>query len=331
MKQQLLSVAFLGALFTAMPALAQSSPVEKTLAEGGPFVSTGNTVQNFSAPIAVDTKDVAPLTFTFTNGPNNAAKFAWVRVFLSNENSSSSGGKAGTPNGVMIMTEKNLQNGRFDMDMTGRLRGGRNIVYVTGAGFKGSTVSWKLSTVLSSLKLTAVNPNVTQPGGTVSLTGIGFGATAADNAVYFDKTKVKVKSASGTTMQVEVPADIKTGNYQLQITVGSNRSNPVGITVKGQPEVTGSDWKAGPALQVVTIYGKGFSPVASDNVVMFGGVKATVSTATTDSIVTTVPYIPDLGGASCYLTPTATDITVTVGGVPAKGKAPFMSTLKGWQ
>jgi len=331
MKQQLLSVVFLGALFIAPPALAQSTPVEKTLAEGGPFVSTGNTVQNFSAPIAVDVKDIAPLTFTFTNGPGNAPKFAWVRVFLSNENSSSSGGKGGAPNGVMIMTEKNLQDGRFTMDMAGRLRGGRNIVYVTGAGFKGSTVSWKLSTVLSSLKLTSVKPNSSQPGGILSLTGVGFGATAADNAVYFDRTKAKVTSASGTTMQVEVPPDMKPGNYQMQIVVGNNRSNPVGIAIKGQPEVTGSDWKAGPALQVVTIYGKGFSPVAADNVVMFGGVKATVSSATAESIVTTVPYIPDLGGASCYLTPTATDITVTVGGVAAKGKASFMSTLKGWQ
>ena len=268
-----------------MPAFAQSTPVEKKIAEGGPFVSSGNTVQNFSAPITADTKDIAPLTFTFINGPDGAPKFGWVRVFLSNENSSTAS-KSGTPNGVMILTEKNLKDGRIDADWTGRLRGGRNTIYVTGAGFKGATASWKLTTVLSSLKLTSIKPNTTQPGGTLSLTGVGFGATPQDNLVYLDRTKMKVTSASATALQVEVPADLKAGSYQLQISVGSNKSNPVGVAVKEQAEITSCDWKAGPALQVVTIMGKGFSKVASDNVVLFGGTKSTV-TSCTDTTLTT--------------------------------------------
>ncbi len=64
--------------------------------------------------------------------------------------------------------------------------------------------------------ITAVNPNVGNPGTTVTITGTNFNTTAANNVVYFGATKATVSSASSTTLTVVSP--IGATNERLSVT-----------------------------------------------------------------------------------------------------------------
>src|SRR5439155_222840 len=68
----------------------------------------------------------------------------------------------------------------------------------------------------------------------------------------------------------------------------------------------------------VTISGVNFSPGAASNIVFFGAVRASVSSASSTNLIVTVP-------AGAQFSP----ITVTVGGFTAFANAPFLPTFTG--
>ncbi len=90
---------------------------------------------------------------------------------------------------------------------------------------------------------------------------------------------------------------------------------PAGATV-GPPTISSFSPTSGPIGTTVTITGTNFDPTASNNIVYFGAVKATVTAATSTSLSVTVPtgvtYQP---------------ITVTVNGLTAYSNAPFIVTF----
>jgi hypothetical protein len=90
-----------------------------------------------------------------------------------------------------------------------------------------------------------------------------------------------------------------------------------GLNVNGQlPAITTFSPASGPVGTPVTITGTNFSPVAANNIVYFGAVKATVTAATSTSLTVTVPagatYVP---------------ITVTVNGLTGYANKPFVTTF----
>jgi hypothetical protein len=84
------------------------------------------------------------------------------------------------------------------------------------------------------------------------------------------------------------------------------------------PVITGFSPISGPAGISVTISGTNFSPVAANNTVYFGAVRAVVTAASVTNLVVTVP-----SGA------TYTPITETVNGLTASASASFLPTFPG--
>ncbi len=84
------------------------------------------------------------------------------------------------------------------------------------------------------------------------------------------------------------------------------------------PVITSFSPASGPVGTLVTITGVGFSTTTANNVVYFGGVKATVSSATSSSLIVAVP-----AGASY------SPITVTNNSLTAYSTKPFLVTFPG--
>jgi hypothetical protein len=90
----------------------------------------------------------------------------------------------------------------------------------------------------------------------------------------------------------------------------------VGTLSAQTPTITSFTPTSGSIGTVVTITGTNFSTTAANNIVWFGAVKATVTTATSTTLSVTVPT-----GA------TYQPITVTVNGLTAYSKTPFTVTF----
>ncbi|PQJ09175.1 hypothetical protein CJD36_020525 [Flavipsychrobacter stenotrophus] len=84
--------------------------------------------------------------------------------------------------------------------------------------------SFALTTVAQPI-ISTVTPNTAAPGAVVTITGLGFGATAADNTVYFGGVKATVTAGGGTSLTVTVPA----GAQYASISVLNNTSLQTGM------------------------------------------------------------------------------------------------------
>jgi uncharacterized delta-60 repeat protein len=114
------------------------------------------------------------------------------------------------------------------------------------------------------------------------------------------------------------------GNYAVLVTnlygsvLSSNAVLTVNLPASSIPVITGFSPNSGTVGTVVTITGTNFSPVASNNIVYFGAVRATVTAATGTNLVVTVPT-----GA------TYAPITETVNGLTAFANNLFLPTFPG--
>jgi FG-GAP-like repeat/IPT/TIG domain len=86
-----------------------------------------------------------------------------------------------------------------------------------------------------------------------------------------------------------------------------------------QPVISGLVPANGSVGTSVVIAGTGFSSTPSSNIVNFGGVRATVSNSTSNSITVTVPY-----GTSPHIA-----VSVTTGALTAYSSVPFITTFPG--
>lgn len=90
------------------------------------------------------------------------------------------------------------------------------------------------------------------------------------------------------------------------------------VSVIAQPTVTSFSPLSGSVNTTVVITGSNFSSIATNNIVYFGAARATVSSATSTTLVVAVPY-----GA------THKPITVTVNSLTASSRLPFVVTFGG--
>ena len=155
-----------------------------------------------------------------------------------------------------------------------------------------------------SQTITGFLPSSGGVGATVTINGLNFDATPANNVVKFNGVTATVSAASATQLTVAVPSGATTG----KITVTINA-----ITATFATDFTVLDASVGqfsPTSGVVgttvAIDGANFSAVVSENVVKFNNVEATVNTASTTQLTATVPA-----------TATTGKITVTVNGKTA--------------
>lgn len=140
---------------------------------------------------------------------------------------------------------------------------------------------------IQPITVTEIEPTGSDIGTIVIIRGTNFSRTLSNNKVDFNGAVAEVTAATDTTLTVTVPDDATTGS----ITVfhgGFTATGPV-FTVIPAPTITSFDPMGGIAGTTITIIGTNFSPTASDNMVSFNGISATVTNATTTLLMVTVP------------------------------------------
>jgi len=128
-------------------------------------------------------------------------------------------------------------------------------------------------------------------GTTVTIYGTGFSPTASQNTVTFNGTAATVSSAMATQIVTIVPPGATTGLIVVTSPSGSATSTtPFTVTASnGAPTITSFTPIIGTPGTPVTITGTNFETTTSSNNVVFNIGRATVGSATTTSLATSVP------------------------------------------
>lgn len=278
------------------PAPAPARAEEQVLVQASkPIVSTAAQWQKWDDYISIKAgQDQIPLTLSFENG-GGLTRFEDLRIRL-----------AGRPL-ASIRDFRGSQ--KLALNLTGAVGVGDSLLTIQGYGQPGARLSWKLTT--PKPVATAVNPSSFGLNDKVVVQGKNFADKPAGNKVTIGGKAVTVATAKKDRLELRLPNDLPGGKQDLIVTVGSIRCAPLKVTVKVAPEVSSVNFVCTAPGQPVVIYGKGFSTTASENEVTFGGVQATITSATADSISCNVP---DLDAPLWYV-----PIKVKTNGMESKG------------
>ena len=184
------------------------------------------------------------------------------------------------------------------------LSAGDAAVTVTVGGQSSNEAQFEV-TELPVPTIDNISPVEGFPGTTVTINGTNFSNEDSENQVLFGDEEATITSATTTEIVVIVPSGLEAGEVSVSVTVNDRTSNLATFTVLA-PSITGISPGIGPIGTVVTIEGINFSTEESGNIVTFGDVEATVTSATATTIQTTVPAGIVAGGLL---------ITVTVNGI----------------
>jgi hypothetical protein len=164
------------------------------------------------------------------------------------------------------------------------MAGSSGVVTVTTPG---GTATGPTFTYLHAPTIASINPVTGAAGISVTIAGTNFDAVAANNTVKFNGVAATVTSATATSIVVTSPAGGNTGVVTVATSAGTT-TGPV-FTYLIPPVISSINPASGSAGTSVTITGTNFDIVAANNTVEFNSVAATVTSATSTSLVVTAP------------------------------------------
>lgn len=297
------------------PATAQAVK-EVTVGQGGPYNFTGKSQEQFSNTFSPPVDPKSKLTFTMNYSPlgGGSPKFNWLRVMIGNR---------------LLATERELAGKTsLVLDMTGSIDQGTNQIVIQGQGSPGATASWKLVTPIM-VKLTSANPDEVVVGGDLTLKGENFDPSPSKDIVNIGKKVVGVTSASSTELKLKIPKDFEPGEVNVTVAVEGRTSKPIKITVRGIPELSGTNLQGCPPGAELVIFGKNFSKKIAENQVTFGEQSAQVVSGSTEQLTVVVPnFFADLGGVAGQV---GIPIKVKVGKIESKNSVPVNIGNSTWQ
>ncbi len=200
-------------------------------------------------------------------------------------------------------------------------------VVVTVSGVVSNGVSF---TVLPTPSITSLSPNSGAVGASVTIAGIGFGATQGTSTLQFNGTTATITSWSAGSIVATVSAAATTGN--VVVNASGVTSNGISFTVVPAPSITNLSPISGAAGASVTITGTNFGSTQRTGLVTFNGTTATAITSwSATSIVAVVPTGATTGNVVVYAsgvnsngvaftvlpTPSITSLSPTSGAVSA--------------
>ncbi|HEX6982783.1 MAG TPA: fasciclin domain-containing protein [Balneolaceae bacterium] len=154
-----------------------------------------------------------------------------------------------------------------------------------------------------------VSPDSGAVGTEVTITGMNFSATPEENTITFNGTEAQINSASETELVTVVPGGATDGPIEVTVngetTTGPNFNV---VVAENPPTISSVEPLSGSVGTEVTITGENFSATPEENIVTFGGVEATINSATETELVVVVPDGANSG-----------PVEVTVDGIMATG------------
>ena len=234
--------AAVGALFCLAPLNAQLDGGGRlklprvVISAGGPYASSGPTLQQFSDSIDLVSPYVGqPLSLVFTNGSERTVEFEWLRVFLLPGGEDANLQQGSQPVGRLLIDERSfLLTPQVYLDMTGQLNPGLNKIAIEGAGRKGATFQWELRSV--GVPVLQPSRPVVLPGGSFTLYGSGFSLRADENTVRLGQGYLTVEQSNFSQMLVRVPNGWTPGVYDLSVLIDSYQSKSIKVVVAKPPQ-----------------------------------------------------------------------------------------------
>ncbi|HEY8936958.1 MAG TPA: IPT/TIG domain-containing protein [Cyclobacteriaceae bacterium] len=155
-------------------------------------------------------------------------------------------------------------------------------------------------------------------GVSLTITGVNFSATAANNTVKINGVDAGVPTAaSATSLTVTVPSGATTGKITVEVDGATGTATSEKDFTVPTPGITSFTPTYSVPLSTVTITGTNFSKVAGNNVVKFNGIEATVNDVNVkDAAANTLTVIVPVGA-------TTGKITVDVDGMVGTSKDDF--------
>ena len=260
--------------FNGIPAIATSWSSGQIVAVVPPGATTG--------PVAVTVSSVVGTGPTFSVTPSITAI-------------APSGGAAGTPvrirgnsfgtsqgtvtfNGAQAAIGSWLNNSIVATVPSGATSG--PAVVVTAAGLASNQVNFTLTPTI-----TLIAPASGSAGGSVTISGLNFGASQGFSQLLFNGVPVTPQSWTNTSITALVPSNVSTG--PVTVVCGGASSN--GFTFVVTPSLQSLSPNTGPAGTVVTISGNGFGQTQGTSSVMFAGTFASPTSWSNTRIVAPVP------------------------------------------
>jgi hypothetical protein len=204
------SVSSLGTKISVTASATAASPKSLDVISGNAQV--GSPGEQATEPLAVEVRDAY-------GNPNAGIVVSWTV----------DGG--GTLSAAKDTTDA---NGRASVVWT--LGAGNNVATATVAELSGVRARFAASLTASGVVvLDDVSPDTLVEGGSATLTGTGFSASIAGNKVYVDGVPAVVTSATGSSIDITVPALAckPTRSAPVRVVVGTEGSNAVQSTVVG--------------------------------------------------------------------------------------------------
>ena len=219
-----------------------------------------------------------PLSLVVINGSGSGIPFQDLRIGLAGKSLATVKDFKGQP---LTLTKK----------LTGALGVGDSLLTVQAYGPMGAKLKWKF--VTRKIIATKVNPSSFGPTDKVIIEGRNFSDKISGNQVLIGDKTATIVSAKSTSLEIKPPTGLLSGKANLVVVVGTRKSAPLSVTIKGAPEIDSIGNISTAPGQPLVITGKGFSPIASENQVMFGSYSAQVTSCTPTSIECIVPLALD--------------------------------------
>ena len=169
----------------------------------------------------------------------------------------------------------------------------------------------------------SVSPASALEGTLITISGTGFSLTPSENEVKFEEVLATVLTSSATTLTLKVPHTFFAGNVTIKVTVNGITGSYSPFTIEG-PDILTLNPGQGYSGRMMTINGKNFSDVLSDNKVLFANYwSAEILSATTTQLQVIIPFAISINPN------TVMDISVLVTGKADTLKNAF-SILSPW-
>lgn len=287
---------FLALIASCLPCSASESM--HLLQESKPHVTRTGAWQSWGDRIELKAgQEELPLRIDFINGAEGRPRVDRLKVELERA--------------PLINLDDFSQHESFSVDLTGKLHRGYSSLNVRGEGKSGARMMWRL--FIQGPVITGVNPSLVWPGDEVTIEGKNFSHRNDRDQIWIGKRHVRPSSMDASKARFMVPGNVAGGQQDLRIEIASVKSAPFGIKVRSHPHINRVNMLASPPHHPITIEGSGFSPVASENIVNVGRLRAKVTSAS-DSHITFI--IPEMRFPHWHV-----PIHVTSHGMPSKGRA----------
>jgi hypothetical protein len=248
-----------------------------TVGSGGPFTFNGKAKEDFATNFNWQPdagSDTLTFKANFTRVGGETPRFNWLRIMLGNQ----------------VLADERALKGKSDLtlDLTGKVDSGINQITMSGQGTAGATAEWKLTTPKKCV-LRSVDPDEVLVGKDFKLKGLNFDPTPSKDIVSVGPKNLTPSTATATELKVRVPKDFPPGEYMVKVTIEGRSSHEVKLTIRGIPELTGTNLNGVPPGANLVIFGKNFSKKVNENVVLFDATQAQVVSCTTEQITVVVP------------------------------------------